>query len=303
MLNFLNRNRNAGIIGPAIGVVILITTVSVLVLVTTIRPWATDNYGRETHLNTSEELDGYTRTELAFVGDLSDGPDGWVPSEAARESEFPGYAAYVGYGCASCHGTDGAGTVVGPSINGSSLRRIENLVRQGPKTMPGYAEAHLIGDDLELIAAYLTSRPEAPPTAEPVARATATPFPAPTATAAPVATPSGPAATVEPGASPTPTSVPATATPTRPAVDTVRLAAAQRLFLDVGCDICHGELAKGADGGPTLEDLTAEEIRAFVRDPQRPANSRYSEAMDPYDVTSLSEEELDEIVFFLLNME
>ncbi len=300
MFDFLNRNRNAGVIGPAIGVVVLFVTVTVLVLQVTIRPWATDDYGPETHLNAAEELDGYTRTEITHVGDVSDSPDGWVPSDAARESEFPGYATYVGYGCASCHGTDGAGTTVGPSINGASARRLDNLVRLGPKTMPGYDEAHLVGDDLDLIVSYLSSRPEASPTPMPVARATATPFPVPTPTAAPASTP---AATAVPGASPTPTSVPATATPTRPAVDTARLAAAQRLFLDVGCDICHGVAAEGTSSGPAIEDMTAEEIREFVRNPQRPANSRYSEAMDPYTLMDLSEEELDELIFFLLNME
>ncbi len=300
MFDFLGRNRNAGIIGPAIGVVVLIVTVSVIVLQTTIRPWATDNYGRETHLNTSEELNDYTRTSVTYVGDVSGAPEGWVPSDAAKDSEYPGYAAYVGYGCAGCHGVDGAGTTVGPSITGSSARRIDTLVRQGPKTMPGYEESHLIGDDLDLIIAYLTERPEATPTPPPLARATATPFPIPTSTSAPEPTP---ADTVEPGASPTPTSVPATPTPTREAVDTARLEAAQRLYLDVGCDICHGELARGTSGGPAIEDLTAEQIRDFVRNPQRPANSTYSEAMGAYDVLSLSEEELEEIVFFLLNME
>jgi mono/diheme cytochrome c family protein len=299
-----NLNRHAGVIGPAIGVLILVATVTAIVLQATIRPWATDNYGPNTHLNTSEELNDYTRTGVTYVGDISDGPDGWVPSAAARESEFQGYGAYVGYGCASCHGTDGAGTSVGPSINGGSERRIGNLVRQGPKAMPGYDEAHLIGPDLDLIIGYLSSRPEATPTPEPIARATATPFPQPTATAAPLPTPTpAPPGTPVPGATPSPTVAPATPTPTQPAVDMARFNKARTLFLDVGCDICHGELAKGGDGGPAIEDLTAEQIREFVRNPQRDPNSRFSEAMDPYDVLSLSEEELDEIVFFLLNLE
>ncbi len=300
MFKLSNLNRHAGVIGPAIGVVILVVTVTAMVLQATIRPWATDNYGPNTHLNTSEELDDYTRTGVTFVGDLSDGPDGWVPSAAARESEFPGYAAYVGYGCASCHGTDGAGTSVGPSINGSSERRIGNLVRKGPKTMPGYDDAHLIGPELDLIVAYLTSRPEATPTPEPIARSTATPFPQPTATAAPLPTPSPvPVGTPVPGVTPTATVV----VPTPPTVDVARFNSARTLFLDVGCDICHGELAKGDTGGPAIEDLTAEQIREFVRDPQRDPNSRFSEAMDPYDVLSLSEAELDELIFFLLNLE
>ena len=112
-----------------------------------------------------------------------------------------------------------------------------------------------------------------------------------------------PVATPIPGASPTPTSVPPTATPTRPAVDTARLDSARRLFLDVGCDICHGVAAEGTSSGPSIEDMTAQELADFIRNPQRPANSTYSEAMDAYSVMDLTEEELEEIIFFLLNKE
>ena len=303
MLNFSFLNKNAGIIGPITGVVILVTTVSILVLQMTIRPWATDDYGQNTHLNTTDEWKDYTRTDLTYVGDQSAGPDGWVPSELATQSQYQGFAAFVAYGCASCHAIDGTGTTAGPSINGTSMRRLQNMVRKGPKSMPLYAEHHVSEAQLEAIAGYLMDRPEATPEPALVVRPTATPFPAPTATMEPTAVPvatQGPQPTAIPGSTATP--VPPTPKP-KPAVDPAALVAAQRLFFDVGCDICHGEVGEGAKGGPSLEDLTAEQIRDFVRNPQRPAGSSYSEAMDAYDEASLSDAELDEIIFFLLNRE
>lgn len=296
-----------GIVGPFIGVVILITSVSVLLVQTTLRPWATPDYSFETHLNTSNDLDGYTRTELTYLGEISDGPVGWSPSKFAKSTSNQGYAAYVGYGCAACHGNDGGGTPAGPSVTGGSVRRIENLTRSGPKSMPAFGELHLVGADLALIATFLSGQTEATVTPEPFVRLTATPFPFPTAIPEPSVTPTPTAVPVDtpvPGA-PTPTPEPPTPTPTvvptQVPVDAVRLEAAQRLFFDVGCDICHGELAEGDEGGPVIEDLTAEEISNSVRDPLRPADSKFSEAMDPYDLMTLSESELDELIYFLLN--
>jgi mono/diheme cytochrome c family protein len=306
LVELLNLQKNAGVIGPFIGVVILISTVGVLVIQATIRPWATSDYGSETHLNTQTELDDYTRTKLTYIGETSDAPLGWEPSDEARGSS-DGFAEFVGYGCASCHGTDGKGTVTGPSVTGTTARRLTNMLEKGPKSMPAYAEVHLVGADFDAIASYLAGFPEATPTPEPIVRLTATPFPQATPTPEPTVPPTPtavPVATPVPGA-PTPTPAPPTPTPeptaTPEPVDTDRLAYSQRLFFDVGCDICHGELAEGGPDGPAIEDLTAEEIRDFVRDPIRPANSKYSEAMDAYDIGSLSKEELDEIIFFLLN--
>ncbi len=306
MLDFLNLRKNAGIVGPFIGVLILLVTAVVLVVQVTLRPWATPDYGIETHFNTSSPMEGYTRTELTYLGEISDGPTGWVPSDFAVASAEQGYANFVGYGCAGCHGIDGDGTASGPAVTGGTVRRITNLTRKGPKTMPAYGEAHLVGADLDSITAYLLSLPEATATPEPVVRLTATPFPRPTPTPEPTVPPTPTAVPVDtpvPGATPTATAVPPTPTPTPEPVDPVLLQAAQRLFFDVGCDICHGELARGDEGGPALEDLTAEEISDSVRDPQRPADSKYSEAMDPYDLMTLTEAELDEIIIFLLNRE
>jgi mono/diheme cytochrome c family protein len=328
--NLLNLPKNAGVIGPFIGVSILVVTVAVLVIQMTIRPWATDDYGSETHLNTKQGLDSYTRTELTYLGTTSDGPLGWQPSDVARSASNgdvkfvgsssdglasasnatdaeAGSAIFVGYGCASCHGLDATGTNAGPSVTGTSPRRLANMLEKGPKSMPVYGDSHLLGADLDLIAAFLGSLIEATPTPEPVARIKATPFPQPTTPPAPtqIPTPTAvPVATLAPGV-PTPTPAPPTPIPeptaTPAPVDTARLDASQTLFFDVGCDICHGELAEGGSDGPTIENLTAEEIRDFVRDPQRPSDSKFSEGMDPYELGDLTEEELDEIIFFLLN--
>ena len=144
MLNLLNLPKNAGVIGPFIGVVILLTTVLLLVVQMTIRPWATDDYGSETHLSMQEELNGYTRTELTYVDTVSAAPLGWEPSDIARASS-EGYAEFVGYGCASCHGINGLGSASVPAALSWSAACIHVKFRgTHPVPTPGWAAGLLI---------------------------------------------------------------------------------------------------------------------------------------------------------------
>lgn len=275
----------------------------VLIFQITLRPWAGADTGTDTHLNLSDPTPGYTRSELALLGDPELAPAGWVKSQAALDSDTPGFAGYVAYGCASCHGLDGRGTVSGPPVGGSSERRVNTLTRKGPGGMPAYDNVHLTDVDLDAIVAFIAGVEEVPEPDETLAVLSATPFPTATPPPSPTPLPSptpAPTATPLPAGQPSPTP---TLEPTPvPTPDPVRLTSARTLFIDVGCDICHGANALGDEGGPTLEDLVPDDIRDAVRLPERDPDSIYPEGMSEYLLSELSEAELDEIVFYLKNL-
>jgi amino acid transporter len=76
------------------------------------------------------------------------------------EDDLTGRELFVQAGCASCHGVDGLGAVVGGQIAGGedavrSVGAILDEVREGPKGMPVYSEVFLSDDDVAEIFAYL----------------------------------------------------------------------------------------------------------------------------------------------------
>ena len=70
----------------------------------------------------------------------------------------------------------------------------------------------------------------------------------------------------------------------------------------MGCDLCHGVSADGTEDGPSLLGLLPDDIRAQVRDPQRTDDSPYSRPMKPFTTDKLSDEELEEIILYLLSV-
>ena len=82
-----------------------------------------------------------------------------------------------------------------------------------------------------------------------------------------------------------------TATPTYTPADPV--AAGQALFSSKGCASCHGRDAEGGYG-PALAGHTREQIVKQVRNPVG--------AMPTFDVNEVSDEELDQIVAFILSL-
>ena len=276
-----------------------------LVFMVVLRPWASPDKSYETHLNLGDLSPGYTRSGLAYIGELAEGPEGWMPASHFADVESRGEAAFVGFGCASCHDTDGSGTAGGPGIAGSSIRRINTLTRDGPGGMPAYGESFLRESDLDEIADYIVSLPEVPEHLIPVPAPTATPFPTATPIPLPTATPMPTPTPLPPGAPtpiPTPTPVPeATPAPTA-TPNPVRLAASQKLYIDVGCDLCHGVNGEGGSDGPALGDQPAAEISEMIRDPQRSPDSKYPEPMSDYTVDELSGAEMEEIIYYLLNL-
>lgn len=292
--------------GPTAGIAIFGSIALVLIAQMVLRPWAGADNGWNTHFNFTRADSGYTRSVLANVGETADKLDGWVASESAKMADVPAFADYVSLGCASCHGFSGQGGPSGPAVAAGSERRITTLTRKGPGQMPSYNETVLPEERMVLVAELISGMTEIPPTPEPVVVPIATPWPTPTPTPTPTPMPTptpGPTATPLPPGAPTPvppTAIPAaTATPTP---DPVVLAAAQQVYVDLGCDLCHGVNGEGAVDGPDMYGLDAKGIRDFTREPVRPSDSKYSKKMDAYTVGDLSDQELDEIVFFLLNL-
>lgn len=59
--------------------------------------------------------------------------------------------------CAACHGLDGRGGIIGPSIVGASADKLRSKTQVGPRGMPAYAPGALTDADLAAIAAYLNA--------------------------------------------------------------------------------------------------------------------------------------------------
>ncbi len=285
---------------PALGFAVVFTVGLTLVLVMVLRPWASANESYDTHFNYREQAPpGYERSTLAWVEDPHGGaPEGWQP----RVKDAPGYMLYVARGCAACHGLYAQGGVA-PALLGDSDRKIAKLVRDGTGGMPTYHSAELTEKELAAITAYLIYLgPEPTPTVS-TAKPTPTPYPTATPTPAPTATPTP---TPLPGVTPIPTATPTPATqkPTKPVLSAAELKAAQQLYMDVGCDICHGAKAEGGQKGPTLvgADLTRDVIVKDVREGVRTPGSKYPRAMEPSSATDLSDLELEQLVKYLLSL-
>lgn len=283
-------------LAPALAALAILAGAIVLTVVMVVRPWASNRAAGETHFNYDIEAD-YARSGVAYLGEESGAPEGWVRAASAAALPDQGLVAYVAYGCASCHGVDGLGTAAGPPIAGGEVRRVVNITRKGPGSMPVYDEANLSENWLDLIAEYVANLAPAPrsptavPAPKPTAYPTATPTPGPTATPEPTPLPAG-APTATPTPSPTPTPTP----------DPVRLEDARRVYVEVGCDVCHGALGEGAAEGPGLMGLTASELRDLTRAEVRDPDPEWPKPMDAYTIDDVSEAELDEIIFYLLNL-
>lgn len=277
--------------------------VFILIVAMTLRPWADANTTADTHLNYNGSQKGDPRSEVAMVGDLPGGPVGWARSSENSPSDDAGRVDYVALACAACHGVQGEGGPAGPPIAGAKTRRIKTLTRKGPGQMPAYHEAYLEDPRLEAISSFLSELPE-PPEPTPLAIATATPYPLPTPTPTPTPTPSPtptPTPTPLPPDAPTPTPTPSP-TPT-PTPDPAKIEAGHELYVIVGCDLCHGANAEGAEDGPDLYGLDAKQIRDFTRDPESDPKSEWPKPMDPYPEQDLSDEELEQIIYYLTHLE
>ncbi len=112
-----------------------------------------------THMNLSASYDpNYTRTAQGVVG-----PPGMMDTMRlgvvpAQDPVERGHQLFVADGCASCHGIDGHGGIIGPPIAGTSASRLRAKTKEGPGGMPAFAPDMLPDADLNAIAAYLKTQ-------------------------------------------------------------------------------------------------------------------------------------------------
>lgn len=111
-----------------------------------------------THSNLNTEFDKhYTRTDQSVVGAPIPFGAGRLTVPPASDQIELGKQLFVAENCASCHGLDGRGGIVGPSLVGKTAKKLRSTTRVGPKGMPAYADGALSDADLDAIAAYLNS--------------------------------------------------------------------------------------------------------------------------------------------------
>ena len=110
-----------------------------------------------THSNLNTDFDSrYTRTDQIVVGaPIPFGTDRLAVPPAKVQVEF-GKQLFIANNCASCHGLDGEGGIVGPFILGKKAEELRTVTNIGPKGMPAYAPDALSNEDLAAIAAYLS---------------------------------------------------------------------------------------------------------------------------------------------------
>jgi mono/diheme cytochrome c family protein len=111
-----------------------------------------------THMNLAPGFDpNYTRTDQSvvappalFSGMMSSVPLASNPVERGRQ-------LFVTKDCASCHGLDGRGGIVGPPVAGTIADDLRVKTQVGPGGMPAFAPGALSDEDLNAIAAYLAA--------------------------------------------------------------------------------------------------------------------------------------------------
>jgi mono/diheme cytochrome c family protein len=94
----------------------------------------------------------YLGQEYAFTGLGS--------HSGSRPGDLSGAALYVQAGCASCHGIDGRGGVVGGELSVSTMSDTDEVIeaiRRGPRGMPVYSEHALSDDEIDRIIDHVTS--------------------------------------------------------------------------------------------------------------------------------------------------
>lgn len=109
-----------------------------------------------THSNLNPGFDPrYTRTEQMVVGPPVPLGAGELAVARASDPVELGKQLFVVDDCAACHGLDGRGGIIAPSIVGTKAEKLRVKTQVGPQGMPAYAPGALTDADLAAMAAYL----------------------------------------------------------------------------------------------------------------------------------------------------
>lgn len=79
-----------------------------------------------------------------------------------------GKRLYLQAGCGACHGLNGQGTKIAPSVRGHTPEQVHRQARAPLDQMPAYSPARLSDANLDRIAAYVASLEHLGPHVEPV---------------------------------------------------------------------------------------------------------------------------------------
>jgi mono/diheme cytochrome c family protein len=114
--------------------------------------------GPYTHNNLAAGPDpGYTRTMQETIGMVMPYQGPGTSRQLPSDQIARGRALMVSKSCATCHGLDGRGGVIGKPIVGFSATQLRAKTTQGPGEMPAFSTSELSDQDLAAIAAYLKS--------------------------------------------------------------------------------------------------------------------------------------------------
>jgi len=115
-------------------------------------------FGPYTHSNLDLRIDPhYTRTTLTMVGAPVPFEGGVFSVAPASDPAQQGKQLFVVKGCVDCHGLDGSGGIVGPSLLGKTAKKLRSVTRVGRTGMPAFADGALSDADLDAIAAFLNA--------------------------------------------------------------------------------------------------------------------------------------------------
>jgi len=144
----MTDGASRNLILPAfIGTAVLVIAVTLLFVVA---------HGPYTHSNLDVGFDPrYTRTEQIFVGTPLPFTGMGLAVPRASDPIQLGKQLFVVDDCAACHGLDGRGGIIGPSIVGITADKLRSKTQVGPKGMPAFAPGAISDADLAAIAAYL----------------------------------------------------------------------------------------------------------------------------------------------------
>src|SRR5512140_2493509 len=114
-----------------------------------------------THSNLDTGFDPfYKRSEQMLVGAPIPLTGEALAVTPASDPVQLGKQLFISEGCAACHGLDGRGGVIGPSILGTKAAKLRSKTQAGPEGMPPYAPGALNDQQLAAIAAFLAATPK-----------------------------------------------------------------------------------------------------------------------------------------------